>query len=596
MSLFTKTANDTFSPYDIAGLPREIVPHDAQVWGTEVEAVVNAFVSGAGTIFVSKASMDANLNYPQFTMAWVLGDAVAANNGIYRKLNSPGLGSWVRTGDLPYSFIAASDAGAGTANAIQAVSSIPVSGSALIWMNVFETNAGSPVTVSFNGGSALTIKTNSGNDVAAGGLLAGMIVLGIVSGSTFRLLSDQASSAIVAAAEAAKIAAEAAQAAAEAAAVAAEATVSETVRYDVVQAKTAAEKLQARTNIAASSSGNDAQFLAGTTRYPTSINQRVDSVSWLAANTVSAKNSVTGAAALDGLTWVNDIMPGTDAVGMVTAYSISPAGKYASVDAVRASDNVALTRQNIIAHAAVAMVDNASVAHFVWGKYTHAWWAATAHADSFLLGEENSVHNEGPDCVAKTPWEIRGGSLNNGQIANLRLTASTGIVGNKVTAAIQVCPNNGKYASGFVIASDALDVVGGYADALAISTNHGIGWYSPNNASAMWRVFCNVTSVTQLGSIILGNGDVQVYNASPDVKTAGHGYRFNGTKVVGARVTGWAADTGTAKRTANATYSGTAEASYTQATIQTLMNAVRDATQTVKALKDDMIAHGLIGA
>ncbi|PII38691.1 hypothetical protein T190_17060 [Sinorhizobium meliloti CCBAU 01290] len=27
----------------------------------------------------------------------------------------------------------------------------------------------SPVTVSFNGGSALTIKTNSGNDVAVGG-------------------------------------------------------------------------------------------------------------------------------------------------------------------------------------------------------------------------------------------------------------------------------------------------------------------------------------------------------------------------------------------------------------------------------------------
>jgi len=68
-----------------------------------------------------------------------------------------------------------------------------------------------------------------------------------------------------------------------------------------------------------------------------------------------------------------------------------------------------------------------------------------------------------------------------------------------------------------------------------------------------------------------------------------------GTQVLGVRRTGWAADTGTAKRTANATYSGTAEAAYTQATIQTLMNAVRDLSQTVKALKDDLIAHGLIG-
>lgn len=52
----------------------------------------------------------------------------------------------------------------------------------------------------------------------------------------------------------------------------------------------------------------------------------------------------------------------------------------------------------------------------------------------------------------------------------------------------------------------------------------------------------------------------------------------------------WAADTGTAKRTANATYSGTAEATYTQATIQALMNAVRDLSQTIKAMKDDLIA------
>lgn len=69
-----------------------------------------------------------------------------------------------------------------------------------------------------------------------------------------------------------------------------------------------------------------------------------------------------------------------------------------------------------------------------------------------------------------------------------------------------------------------------------------------------------------------------------------------GTQVVGVRRTGWTADTGTAKRTANATYSGTAEATYTQATIQTLMNAVRDATQTILALKADLTAHGLIGA
>lgn len=60
--------------------------------------------------------------------------------------------------------------------------------------------------------------------------------------------------------------------------------------------------------------------------------------------------------------------------------------------------------------------------------------------------------------------------------------------------------------------------------------------------------------------------------------------------------TGWTADTGTAKKTANATYSGTAEAAYTQATIQTLMNTVRDQSQTMKALKDALIAAKVLVA
>jgi len=189
---------------------------------TGYETIINAFTSNGGLIYTSKATMDADLAHGAKSSAWVIGDATVANNGVYQKQGASGTGSWTRVADLPFSFIIASDAGAGTANAIQATTSIPVSGSALVWSNVFEANTASPVTISFNGGSALTIKTNSGNDVAIGGLTAGMIVLGIVSGSTFRLLNDQVSSAIVAAAEAAQAAAEAAQVAAEAAAAEAE--------------------------------------------------------------------------------------------------------------------------------------------------------------------------------------------------------------------------------------------------------------------------------------------------------------------------------------------------------------------------------------
>lgn len=50
--------------------------------------------------------------------------------------------------------------------------------------------------------------------------------------------------------------------------------------------------------------------------------------------------------------------------------------------------------------------------------------------------------------------------------------------------------------------------------------------------------------------------------------------------------TSWSAVTGTAKKTANATYSGTASASYVQAEMTGVMNALRDPTQTIKAIKD----------
>ncbi|TDX72592.1 hypothetical protein EDE05_12813 [Neorhizobium sp. R1-B] len=209
MSIFTKLAQLIFAPVDENGTPRSVNNQDVQVWGTEVERLVDLFVAGGSLIYSTRAALFADLAHAANSMAWVLGDSTAAYNGIYGKVGASGSGSWARRGDLPFSFIVATDAGAGTPNAIQATTAIPVSASSLIWMNIADTNTASPVTVSFNGGSALTIKANGGNDVVAGGLVSGMIVLGMVSGTTFRLLSDQASTAILAAAEAALAAAEA---------------------------------------------------------------------------------------------------------------------------------------------------------------------------------------------------------------------------------------------------------------------------------------------------------------------------------------------------------------------------------------------------
>ena len=176
----------------------------------QYEQIINAFTSNGGVIYASKAALDADLAKAANTMAWVID---GANSGVYRKVGASGTGSWVKAADLPYSFIVASDAGAGTANAIQATTSIPVSESALILLNIYETNGPGPTTVQFNGaGPVYTIKTNSGNDPVEGGLPEGMLVMGRVSGSKFRLVSDQVSAAIVAQAEAAAAAAIAAAA------------------------------------------------------------------------------------------------------------------------------------------------------------------------------------------------------------------------------------------------------------------------------------------------------------------------------------------------------------------------------------------------
>lgn len=70
---------------------------------------------------------------------------------------------------------------------------------------------------------------------------------------------------------------------------------------------------------------------------------------------------------------------------------------------------------------------------------------------------------------------------------------------------------------------------------------------------------------------------------------------------------GWAADTGTAKKTANATYVPGAALSFGAAYVQAehtatatrmtaVENALRDATQTIKAMKDAMINAGLLVA
>ncbi|MBY3183352.1 hypothetical protein HFO24_17000 [Rhizobium laguerreae] len=201
------TARQVYRDFVTDGIPssgnHKPAKADIRSWGGYLERFIAGSSVVNSLITTTRALLLADVNHEESTMAWVIADPTTAYNGIYQKLGASGLGTWNRVADLPYPFIPASNVGAGSANALQATTDIPISETALVWLPIFATNTASPVTVAFNGASPLTIKTNPGNDPVVGGLPAGMIVLGRQQGTEFRLISDQVSSAIVAAAEAA---------------------------------------------------------------------------------------------------------------------------------------------------------------------------------------------------------------------------------------------------------------------------------------------------------------------------------------------------------------------------------------------------------
>ncbi|MGB3349732.1 MAG: SGNH/GDSL hydrolase family protein [Brucella anthropi] len=218
MSVFTKKAVDIFAPVRADGTPRQVSNLDAQVWGSELETLVGGVIAAGGKIYASKALMDADLSPSENTPALVIGDPVAANNGLYRKIGVSGTGSWQRLGDVPgYQIIPLTNTGAGTANALRATSALPVpqaDRSAILLLNVTATNTGA-MTLSVNAEGARPLRTNSGQDINPAYVRTGMVLALVKEGVNYRLLSDVASAAIQEAAEAAKVAAEAAQLAAE---------------------------------------------------------------------------------------------------------------------------------------------------------------------------------------------------------------------------------------------------------------------------------------------------------------------------------------------------------------------------------------------
>jgi hypothetical protein len=72
-------------------------------------------------------------------------------------------------------------------------------------------------------------------------------------------------------------------------------------------------------------------------------------------------------------------------------------------------------------------------------------------------------------------------------------------------------------------------------------------------------------------------------------------YSVGGTKVIGARQTGWTAATGTALLGAfNANQAYTVSTTYTQSEVSAMATGLQQARQRIKALEDALRTHGLI--
>lgn len=195
-----------FLGHEIVGSTRSVKRFTrASVLGA-IDAAVAGFQAGGGVIFTTKTLANSSLAYAANTMAWVIQDTTPANNGVYQKTGASGSGTWTKLAELPYSFINALNSGSGTADAVVATSSIPVSATAysqLISVPFTAENTGS-MTLAINGETPRDIVLNTGGAIPSGYVQAGMSALIVLDASgDYRLFSYGDATAIQAAAEAA---------------------------------------------------------------------------------------------------------------------------------------------------------------------------------------------------------------------------------------------------------------------------------------------------------------------------------------------------------------------------------------------------------
>lgn len=227
--------------------------------------------------------------------------------------------------------------------------------------------------------------------------------------------------------------------------------------------------------------------------------------------------------AIAGLASAADRLPYFNGAGSAGLAIFTAAGRALVDDADAAAQRTTLG----LGSAAVKAIGTSGDAVPVLGGGTTSWAAgASFGGDVAATGE---IHSSGRAVTAKGQW--------------------SGLTGNGVTAFIDVAAGVARFGAYNVAAAwQPLDVIG----------------------SAVTVKASNVAIAAFTGTGVSVTGNVEASGT----------FRVSGTKVVGARVGGWVAATGTATRSG-----------FDTATATTVQLAER-----LKALIDDLTAHGLIGS
>ncbi len=212
----------------------------------------------------------------------------------------------------------------------------------------------------------------------------------------------------------------------------------------------------------------------------------------------AAKVGLFGVGSQGRSTWLNQYFVGSDYLVDQSVLSISPYGTYAGLFASRASDSIGTAGGYTIPLAAQNVCDNPTTSLNCQALYLQSDLLSTA-IQRISIGLEISPSSAWTPSAVADPY-----TLNPvGGVFDLRLDSGKGVASNTATGAVQIVNNGGKFSSGLIIQSDALDIAAGrIAPALAMGPSHSIDWYSAAG-NAAWRLYSTATSGNK--TIVLGN-------------------------------------------------------------------------------------------